>query len=44
MLGTVVPGGSSGPASISNTFHLDSSLSRDATTDPAEPPINRILT
>ncbi|PBC26581.1 Titin [Apis cerana cerana] len=38
MLGTSVPGGSSGPASSNKTFHSRCSLSLDATTEPAVPP------
>lgn len=38
MLGTSVPGGSSGPASSNKTFHSLCSLSLDATTEPAVPP------
>ena len=38
MLGISAPGGSSGPASSSRTFHSGRSLSLDATTAPAVPP------
>lgn len=41
MLGISVPGGSSGPASSSKTFHSGISLSLDATTEPAVPPTDQ---
>ena len=39
ILGILVPGGSSGPASRSKTFHSGISLNLEATTEPADPPI-----
>lgn len=44
MLGTSVPGGSSGPASSNKTFHSRCSLSLDATTEPAVPPETSVET
>lgn len=41
ILGISAPGGSSGPASTSKTFHSGTSLSRAATTAPADPPIDQ---
>lgn len=38
ILGMLVPGGSSGPASRSKTFHSGISLNLEATTEPADPP------
>lgn len=38
ILGALAPGGSSGPASRSSTFHSGISLSREATTAPPAPP------